>query len=516
MKLVTAAQMQALDRRTIQEARVPSLTLMERAGAGTVALMEQTFGALAGKRVAILCGKGHNGGDGLVIARHLLKRRAQITVWLLHPPKELAPDTHTMLTRLRRAGGTKQIHSLTAAADCTPSLAASDYLVDALLGTGLSNPVRGLYAETIAAMNASGRPIVAVDLPSGLHADCGDQLGTAVLATMTATYGAPKLGLFLADGIDHAGTVHVVDIGIPPAYVDAVEAPASLLTREQIARHLPPRRRSAHKGSFGHVGIIAGSIGKTGAAALAAKAAARVGAGLVTVAAPDSVHPTIASLLLEAMTLPMPETAAHTFSRTSVDALLAFAAERSAVAIGPGIGQDPDTAEAVRHFLAAVTVPCVVDADALNAAASDPSLWSRCTAPMILTPHPGEMARLCGLAKGSEVNRDRLGLARRVAREYGVIVVLKGARTIIAQADGQVAINPTGNPGMATGGTGDVLTGAIAGLLAQGLSPWEAACTGTYLHGLAGNLAAHTIGTIGLIASDIIDRLPHACTSLRA
>lgn len=516
MKLVTAAQMQSLDRRTIQEARVPSLTLMERAGVGTVTVMEQTFGPLRGIRIAIFCGKGHNGGDGLVIARHLLKRGARVTVWLLHPPKELAKDTQTMLNRLRRAGGARLIQHLTAAADCATALAASTYVVDALLGTGLSNPVRGLYAETIAAMNESGRPIVAVDLPSGLHADCGDRLGATVLATLTATYGAPKLGLFLGDGIDCAGTVHVIDIGIPSAYVEAVESSVSLLTREQVATHLPQRRRSAHKGSVGHVGIIAGAIGKTGAAALAAKAAARVGAGLVTIATPTSVQPTVASLLLEAMTVPMPETATQALSAAGVDALLAFAATRTAVAIGPGIGQDPDTADAVRRFLSSVTVPCVVDADALNAAAADPSLWARCTAPMIVTPHPGEMARLCGLARGSDVTRDRLGLARRVAKDYGVIVVLKGARTIIANPDGQAAINPTGNPGMATGGTGDVLTGTIAGLLAQGLSPWDAACTGTYLHGLAGDLAAQAIGAIGLIAGDVIEQLPHAYTSLRA
>lgn len=514
MKLVTAAQLQALDRRTIQEARVPSLTLMERAGAGAVAEIQRLFGELKRKRVVILCGKGHNGGDGLVIARHLKRRGSEVRVLLLHSPAALAPDTRTMHARFVRAGGARLVRQVSAADSLPDALASADLVVDALLGTGLSAAVEGPYRTAIEAMNGSGRPIVAVDLPSGLHADTGAQLGIAVRADLTVTFALPKLGLFLQDGIDHAGVVRVVDIGVPPTYVEAVESLASLMTRGEIARLVPSRRPSAHKGTFGHAGLIAGSLGKTGAAVLAAKAALRVGTGLVTVATPAGVNTTIESKLLEAMTCPVPDTADHTFSLNAFEPLGSFLAGKTAAAIGPGIGRHPETIQLVQRLLRAMTVPCVVDADALNAAASAPLLWADCKAPMILTPHPGEMARLCGLDHGREVNRDRLGTASRFAEQHGVIVVLKGAKTVLANPDGRVAVNPTGNAGMATGGTGDVLTGMIAGLLAQGLTPWDAACAGTFLHGTAGDLAAAIRGQAGLIAGDVIEQIPHAFTTL--
>jgi hydroxyethylthiazole kinase-like uncharacterized protein yjeF len=512
MKIVTVAQMQALDRRTIQEAGVPSLTLMERAGAGVASALESVFGPVSGTRVAILCGKGNNGGDGLVTARHLARRRALVDVVLLGKPSELSPDAKAMRQRLRAAPGRSVIHAGLPPDRLRAILARSDVIVDALLGTGLSAPVTGSYRAAIEAMNKADRPIVAVDLPSGIDGDTGTVLGEAVRASLTVTFGLPKLGLFVGAGIDHAGRVRVADIGIPQAYVAEIKNRLSLLTLEEARRRLPPRFPSAHKGTYGHAGIIAGSVGKTGAAALAANGALRSGAGLVTVATPASVNDVLEAKLLEAMTVPMPETKARTLARSGLDKLLAFARDRDAVAIGPGLTTHPETVDLIHTLIARLDKPMVLDADALNALAGRATLLSECKVPPVLTPHPGEMARLEEKATPQSVNADRIGTAGRFAQRHGVILVLKGARTVIARPDGEVAICPTGNPGMATAGTGDVLTGMIAGFLAQGLSPWEAACVGTYFHGFAGDLAAAERGPAGMTARDLIERIPYALT----
>lgn len=514
MKLVTAAQMQELDRRTIREAGIPSLTLMEHAGTAVVEAMASRYGDLARTRVAIVCGKGHNGGDGLVVARLLSKRRAQVQVFLLHHVSDLAADSRTMYRRFVRSAGGKPVVAGAAPEQLAKGLAASDLVVDALLGTGLSAPVTGAYAAAIDLMNRAGHPIIAVDLPSGLQTDTGEVLGQAVRADLTVTFGLPKLGLYLNEGIDHAGEVTVADIGIPIDYAEAVDSPLSLLTSEEIARLLPARKPSAHKGTFGHVGIIAGSPGKTGAAAMTARAALRTGAGLVTVATPRGVNDVLEGKLLEAMTYPVPDTADHTFGLKALDLLSAFAAARTSVAIGPGISTQPETVELVHRLLAQIERPCVLDADALNAVADRPESLARCRASLILTPHPGEMARLVKADSGQAVNRDRLAVASSFVAMHRTIVVLKGARTLLAHPDGRLAICPTGNPGLATGGTGDVLTGMIASLLAQGLPPWDAACSATYLHGLAGDLAAQAHGQAGMIAGDVIDQIPYAIGQL--
>lgn len=510
MTIVTAAQMQALDRRTIVEAKIPGLTLMESAGTGVVEAMERTFGALAGKSVVIVCGKGNNGGDGFVVARHVKQRRARPTVLLMARASDLSGDARTMHRRFAKAAGSSTIHVCPTVARMEQMLRRSDLVVDALLGTGLSAPVTGPYLQAIQAINDSGRPVVAVDLPSGINADTGAVLGEAVCATLTVTFGLPKLGLYVGPGIDHAGAIEIVDIGIPPAYVDALASPLSLLTREQAQQAVPRRTPSSHKGTYGHAGIIAGSAGKTGAAALAAKAALRSGAGLVTVATPASVNDTVESTALEVMTVPMPETAARSLALAGLEDLVAFANSRSAVAIGPGLTTHPETVELVRALIPRLQKPCIIDADALNALSRHSAVLAEAKAPLVLTPHPGEMARLAEGATTQSVNADRIGCASRFAKENQVILVLKGARTVVAHPDGRVAICPTGNPGMATAGTGDVLTGMIVSLLAQGCSAWDAACAATYFHGVAGDLAAAHLGAAGMIAGDLIDRIPYA------
>ena len=510
MKIVTGTEMQTLDRRTITESHVPSSVLMERAGEGIVRHLEEYCGPVRGKTITILCGKGNNGGDGLVVARLLHRRRARIHVVLLTAITDLSHDTAVMYRKLVRVAGRAVIVRFRSADQTRPLLTSSDIIVDALLGTGLSSVVTGIYGEAIELINRAGKPVVAVDIPSGLHADTGAILGRAIRATLTVTCGLPKLGLYIGAGIDQAGAIRIVDIGIPPAYVEAIGSRTLLLTSKSVFQSLPERAPSAHKGIFGHAGIIAGSVGKTGAAALAARAALRIGAGLVTVATPSSVNEVLEAKLLEAMTMPLPETKARTLARSGLDRVLTFIQARTAIAIGPGLSTHHETVELVQALMKHLDRPSVLDADALNALVGRASLLTECKTPPILTPHPGEMARLEVDATTQSINADRIGTARRFARERGVFVVLKGARTVIARPDGLVAICPTGNPGMATAGTGDVLTGMIVGLLAQRIPPWEAACAATYFHGLAGDLASQHLGQAGMLASDLIAHIPYA------
>ena len=513
MKIVTAAQMQALDRRTIAEAHIPGLTLMERAGTAVVAVMERAYGPLADKRVTILCGKGNNGGDGFVVARLLRRKRARPSVLLLAPAKDVHGDARRMYRRFVDAAGPASVRVKPNADRVRSQLQCTDLDVDALFGTGLSSPVSGAYKTSIDVLNEVSAekkcPVVAVDLPSGIHADTGDLLGSAVRASLTVTFGLPKRGLYLGPGIDHAGQVSICDIGIPRAYTDSIESRIVLISSEDIRRLIPRRLPSAHKGTYGHAGIIAGSVGKTGAAAMAASAALRIGTGLVTVATPASVNSILEAKLLEAMTVPMPETDAKTFASSGLEQLVSFANARSATAIGPGLTTHPDTSILVHALLGRMEKPFVLDADGLNAISEKTTVLDTCKTCPILTPHPGEMARLDKTSVQS-VNADRIAAATRFAENHGVILVLKGARTIVAKPDGHVAICPTGNPGMATAGTGDALTGIIVGLLAQQLKPWDAACAGTYLHGLAGDLAAAEFGEAGMLASDLIAQLPFA------
>ncbi|WHZ27277.1 MAG: NAD(P)H-hydrate epimerase/ADP-dependent (S)-NAD(P)H-hydrate dehydratase [Nitrospira sp.] len=510
IKIITAAQMQELDRRTISEAHIPATTLMGRAGSGVVSCLEQRLGPVRGKTVTVVCGKGNNGGDGFVAARLLRRRHADVRVLVLAPISELSRDAAMMYRQFVRSAGKSSVYLYTSKAQAQALFQDSDILIDALLGTGLSSSVTGHYAETIDSINEIARPVVAVDLPSGLHADTGTILGRAVRASLTVSFGLPKLGLYQNDGINLAGEVAIVDIGIPQAYLDAIESRATLMTQHVVRAALPERQPSSHKGTYGHAGIIAGSVGKTGAAAMAARAALRVGAGLVTVAIPTSVNDVLEAKLLEAMTAPMPETKARTFARTALDRLVAFMAARTAIAIGPGLSTHPETVELVQALTKQLDRPAVLDADALNALTGRTALLASCKIQPIITPHPGEMARLEADSTSQTVNSDRIGTASRFARERGLFVVLKGARTVVARPDGAVAICPTGNPGMATAGTGDVLTGMIVGLLAQGMPSWEAACAATYLHGVAGDLAAAKKGQAGMISADVIEEIPYA------
>jgi NAD(P)H-hydrate epimerase len=503
MILVTAAEMRALDRWTI-DAGTPGHVLMERAGAGATRVLRDRLRAPHGG-VVVLAGRGNNGGDGFVIARHLRKSRMPVEVWLAGRVEDVRGDAARMLAAWRKARG--KILPLTDAAHVgafTRRLTKAAVVVDALFGTGLNAPVTGVAAAAIEAVNASGAPVLAVDVASGLSADTGRPLGVAIRATVTATFGFPKLGQVLFPGAEHTGLLAVVDIGIPDAAVAAVRPQARLLEAEDVGRLLPPRRADAHKGTFGHVLVVAGSRGKSGAALLCAEAATRAGAGLVTLAVPAELQPVCEGHVREAMTDALPA------EPGGISALLDG---RSAVVCGPGLGQSDWARRLVHEVIRRSDAPLVLDADGLNAVAGTSVLRER-RPPTVVTPHPGEMARLLD-TDTAHVQADRVDAARRYARESGAVVVLKGARTVIATPDGDVAISPTGNPGMATGGTGDVLAGVVGALLAQDLAPRDAAALGVFAHGVAGDAVAARRGEVGLVARDLVHEMPPTFAALQ-
>lgn len=510
IKVVTATEMQELDRRASAEYGIPSLLLMENAGTETVREMLAAFPDLPRMRVAIVCGRGNNGGDGFVVARHLLNRGASVDTFLLARREEVKGDARVNLEVLAKMGAApREITSTEDVSAVAAQIRSAGVVVDALLGTGTQGAAKGLYVQAIELMNRAGRPVVAVDIPSGLLADDPEPPGPAVRATLTVTFALPKPCLLLYPGAAHAGAVRIGDIGMPAALRRDPELRLGLLEAGDAAAAFPRRDPAAHKGTFGHVLVIAGSVGKTGAAALAGQGAQRVGAGLVTLAVPESLNDILEVKLTEVMTEPVPETEARTIGREALDRLIHLAGDKRAVAIGPGLGTHPSTQKLIHEILPALRIPVVLDADGINALAGQADLLKRAAAPLVLTPHPGELSRLLGVPR-DEVLKRRIALAREAAGRFNVTVVLKMARTVIASPAGDAAIVPTGNPGMATGGTGDVLTGLIAGLLAQGLEPGLAAQAGAYIHGMAGDLAAERLGQEAMLAGDLLDRVPEA------
>jgi NAD(P)H-hydrate epimerase len=513
MIVVTAEQMRELDRLTIERYGVPSLTLMERAGAAIAEAILKRFSAPAKRGVLVVAGKGNNGGDGFVVARLLKKKRIPCEVALLARQSDLSPDAaHNLRAFLKLKGRVSEIGAGNLDL-LSQGLHKSGLIVDAILGTGMSNDVRGLFADAIELMNASGKPIVAVDIPSGLDSDKGTPLGVGIQAEMTVALGYPKLGEVIYPGLDYAGDLVVADIGIDGRAVKEVAPRTELLERETVRWLVPRRRADTHKGTYGHLVVVAGSRGKTGAAILACRAAMRSGAGLVTLAAPRALNAIFASSLVEVMTEPLGEDGRDKMESLSDEQWRELLAHRNALLFGPGIGVIDATQNNLRWLLRNLDMPWVVDADGLNNLTLElPRLRHAKTAP-ILTPHPGEMARLIGNDTAA-VNADRVGVARRFVVEHRCHLVLKGARTVIATADGKVFINPTGNPGMASAGMGDVLAGILAAFLCQGLSAEDAMKLGVYLHGFVGDRVAAAGGEIGLIASDVIDGLPAGLDAL--
>ena len=520
MKLATASQMRNIDSRAMKGHSIESLELMENAGAGIAAVIETEFAPIESKRVTIICGKGNNGGDGLVVARHLHSRGVRVRVFLLARCDELKGDPESNLKRWESVGGSvTELESEAAAgwSDLEDALAGSDLAVDAMLGTGAEGSLTRKIAKAALALQECKCAVVAVDLPTGVDADTGAAGEPCVRATLTATLALMKVGLFLYPGVERAGRIVLVDIGIPASCVEEEGIATELVENTLAAELLPGRPFNAHKGFCGKVAVIGGSVGLTGAVTLAGLGAMRSGAGLVTAYVPEGLNPILETKLTEVMTSPLPQTSAGSISAHALPRLLDLAGEVDAMLLGPGLSRAPESAELVREFarahkaMPAPKVPVVLDADGINAFEGKLDLLHG--AGWVVTPHPGEMSRLTG-EKIGDIESRRIEAARELAVRSGLTLVLKGAPTVTAEGSGRCFVNSTGNPGMATGGTGDVLSGMILSFLGQGLEGPRAALLAVYLHGLAGDLAAAEKTVWGMSAGDIVDYLPQAFYAL--
>ncbi|WP_089944592.1 NAD(P)H-hydrate dehydratase [Candidatus Entotheonella palauensis] len=515
MEVATAVAMRNIDQRTIDTFRVPGIVLMENAGLALLQTLEALWPNLALCHVTILTGAGNNGGDGFILARHLWHRGTDVDVIMLTAAGRLRGDARRAYDMARAyhvpmtSATTPQAWSRTA-----PVLKHTSLIVDAMLGSGLQRPASGLYAEVIASVNEAPQPTVAVDIPSGLSADHGRVAGPHICATHTVTFALPKRGLLTYPAAAAVGELHIVDIGIPQAAIEAEEIDVAMLQEADIRQLLPQRHPNAHKGSHGHVLVVAGSVGKSGAAVLASQSALRAGAGLVTLAVPAGLNAAMEVQLTEVMTLPVAESPDGCMAASAYDTIEAFWSNASAMIIGPGLGIFPETQQLVQRLLQCAPVPIVLDADGLTLIADQPHILQASQVPLILTPHPGELGRLLKVSP-ADIQADRLDVALDFVRDTRVHLILKGAHTVIYTPDRHRWINCTGNAAMATAGTGDVLAGLIGALLAQGLSPLQAAQGGVYLHGLAGDQACAGLGSTGLIASDLIQELPHAMHKVR-
>ncbi|HET7209792.1 MAG TPA: NAD(P)H-hydrate dehydratase [Terriglobales bacterium] len=507
MKIVSAAEMREIDRVSSERFGVPSLTLMENAG---TAVSDFVFSHYPNANtIGIICGKGNNGGDGFVAARKLYEAGKPVRLLLLAEEGEIRGDAAAMFKKLPvtavTARSREELNS-----DKARAVFSADVLIDAILGTGFRPPVSGIYGEAIALLNAASAPVVAVDIPSGADADVmGSQTGAVARADAIVTFTAPRPAHVF--GMLTTGPLVVAPIGSPDAAITS-SLNLEIITAKDVLPLLAPRRPDANKGNFGHALVIGGSIGKAGAAAMAGMSALRVGAGLSTVATPKSVLPTVAGFHPEIMTEPLAETEAGTISLRAmeygnVDELVKG---KTVLAIGPGISRNVETAEFVHAIAGRCKLPMVIDADGLNAFENCADRLHGRDHPLVITPHPGEMARLCGCSV-PQIQHDRINTARTFASEHQCIVVLKGHRTLVANPEGQVWVNVTGNPGMASGGTGDILTGMVAGFIAQNLTDiFRATLGAVYLHGLAGDLARDAMGEQCLTATDLIKALPEA------
>ncbi|RJQ85697.1 MAG: NAD(P)H-hydrate dehydratase [Desulfobacteraceae bacterium] len=509
MRIVTAAEMQSMDRNTIKAFGIPGRVLMENAGRGATQCFLKRIYASGTGRVGVIAGRGNNGGDGFVIARYLAERHIEVEVFLLAAKNRVqgdAADNLHLLSALKVP--VTEIPDAAAFSAHKQRMRHVRYWIDAIFGTGLNADVRGYYRDVIEFINSLHRAVLAVDIPSGLHADTGQPCGVCIQAAATATFGYAKIGHLVHPGAELCGTVDVIDIGIPEIMAETVAARQFMITGRTARQLLPRRPADSHKGHTGHILVIAASTGKTGAAAMAAMAALRVGAGLVTLGIPRSLNPVLESQVIEAMTLPLPDAGQGMLSADAFDTIARALQGKRCLTLGPGIGTAPTTRELVQRIVRESHLPMVIDADGLNNLAGHLALLASRTAPAVLTPHPGEMARLLETST-AEIQKDRPAAVRSLARQCKACVILKGARTLISDPEGRVWINTTGNAGMASGGMGDVLTGAVAGYLAQGAPAVDAAILAVFLHGLAADILAGST-PYGYLATDVMNTLPQA------
>jgi hydroxyethylthiazole kinase-like uncharacterized protein yjeF len=515
MYLVKAKEMQQMDRETIESFGIPGITLMESAGRGAYTMLVQTFPNIFLQKVGIIAGRGNNGGDAFVIARYLMEKNIHINVFILCKKNKITGDAKTNLGLLEKLIKKNKVCSIIEIADendfkkVKSKLLHHDIFIDGILGTGLNSDVRGFFKEIIAAINNSKSPVFSIDIPSGLNADTGKPMGISINATATATFAHPKPGHILHPGDKHTGELEVVDIGIPKFITEKFKPKLHLLEEKDIKILFPPRDSESHKGNFGHVLILAGSTGKTGAATLAANAAMRCGTGLVTLGIPESLNSSIEPQVIEPMTCPLPDNGRGILCESVFEKIIKIARDKNAIAIGPGIGTDKSAKKLVEKLIQTLDIPIIIDADGLNLISENLEILNKAKSDIILTPHPGEMARLCSTTT-KEIQENRLESAQKFAKKFNITLVLKGSNTIISFAGKKTYVCPVGNSGMASGGMGDVLTGMIAGFKAQGFSSENASIAGVYIHGLCGDMLAESMGDLGFLASDMVKTIPLA------
>lgn len=514
MKVANCEQMREIDRMAIEELGIPGIVLMENAAFKVVEQIKESLGDIAYKSIIIFCGKGNNGGDGFAVARHLFNMGANVLVVLLGEKKDIKKDALTNFSTIEKLGvKIVEVKDDTHLEEIAASLYLCDLVVDAILGTGTKGRIDGVISDVIQLINFSGRHTISVDIPSGINGDTGDVLGECVSADKTVTFALPKLGLYSYPAADYVGKLTVADISIPHSIIQAQNININIVDKEYIKGLLPVRRRDSNKGDYGRNFVIAGSEGMAGAAAMTSLACLRTGSGLVTLGTPRAVSGILAAKLTEVMVLPLEDDGRGVLSEKSTITVIDKANRSDVVVLGPGLSGNESIASITQAVLRESYTPVVVDADGINALSTNINVLKQCKCPVILTPHPGEMSRLTGLPI-QKIQADRIEIARSFAQEWNVYLVLKGARTITAFPDGSIYINNTGNPGMATGGTGDVLAGMIASLVGQGVFIGDAAVAGVYLHGLSGDIAASSKGEYSLIATDLINAIPSAIQTI--
>ncbi|MBW2094880.1 MAG: NAD(P)H-hydrate dehydratase [Deltaproteobacteria bacterium] len=508
MRLVKAAEMQQMDRMTIEEIGIPGIVLMENAGRSAARFFLEHFTPSFNDSVVLLCGRGNNGGDGYVVARYLHQAGLDVSIAILSQLDRITGDARTNLDIIRKMDlALHEIPDGETWEDFRHRLHHSKCIVDAILGTGLNAPVRGFYRTVIDDLNKLQKPVMSIDVPSGLNADSGQVMGVAVKADLTVTFGFPKLGQVVFPGAGLVGRLVRIDIGIPACVSEKIPHHFSLTEPSNLKDSFSLEAADIHKGTRGHLLVLAGSTGKTGAAALTALGGLRAGAGLVTLGIPETLNAILEEKLTEAMTVPLPETGGGNLSTKAWGDIQALFQGKTAVALGPGLSTHPETVGLVKKVVAECPLPMVIDADGLNALAGCMDILKEAAARTILTPHPGEMSRISGL-ETTAIQKDRVFAATGFVQTHGCYLVLKGARSLIAMPDGRLYVNPTGSPALSSGGSGDVLTGLIGGFLARRFPPAKAAIGGPYIHGLAADLLAEQKGSTGVLAGELLQTIP--------
>lgn len=514
MLIVTPAQMGLIDKTTIEETGIPGIVLMENAAINVVREIVEKLKKVKSRNFFVFAGKGNNGGDAFAVARHLYNMGAGVSVYLTADKNKIKGNAKTNLDILVNMGiklfelsGKDELKEL------NNRIGESDAVIDGIFGTGLKGAVRGIAVEVIDIINRKKKFTLSIDIPSGVNGGTGEVEGTCIKADKTVTFGLPKFGLILHPGCEYTGELVVADIGFPEKVIEKFDINTMHIDEKYAARLIPERRRKSNKGDYGKILVISGSKGMTGAGCLTAGAALRSGAGLVYLAVPASLVPIYGGNIMEAVVIPLEDTNRGSLSKQCLGRLDDCIKKADVAAVGPGLSTDTDIKDIVFHVIDNIDVPAVFDADALNAISSNPSVLGKLENDAVLTPHPGEMARLMGTSI-EKVQSDRVGAAEEFAKKWNVYVVLKGSVTVIAYPDGKIFLNTTGNSGMATGGSGDVLTGIIAALMGQGLNAGDAATAGVYLHGLAGDRSADIKGEHSIIAGDLIKQLPNAFKTL--